>query len=101
MLVEWVSMAIHHHTKGHMTVEEYYSSEQNWCKHSLHNHQGQRCLVGATYHCYKKEDRDAVMRKLETAIRTYQGMGYSITAFNDSATTSFKDVLAVVKAAQV
>lgn len=84
-----------------MTVEDFYSSEENWCKHSLCNSRKQRCLAGAVYHCYPQDDRNTVMRKLEAAIRKDQGIGYSITAFNDSSTTRFEDVLAVVKMAGV
>lgn len=61
------------------------------------------CLAGAIWRCYGKdpEAKERAEIKLWTAIRKYAGVRLPIVVWNDLETTTFKDVKAVLKIADI
>jgi hypothetical protein len=87
-----------------MKIQQLYKNPKKWIKNEYNNGRGGYCLSGALWRCYKKEDeRDVAAKKLRVAIKQYLERKTlpGIISFNDSKKTTFKDIIEVVKLANV
>jgi hypothetical protein len=76
-------------------VERLLATEQHWCKGSLRDAGGRRCLVGAII---AVGGRRELMRPVIRAAREVSGKHYwRIEAFNDDPSTTHPDVMRVLR----
>jgi len=84
-----------------MTVQEFYTDESKWCKDTLSDGKGATCLLGALSSCHQtKGAYTQALGQLVAAIQAYVGYT-SVARFNDAETTTFADIVKVVRMAGV
>lgn len=79
-------------------------SEDKWVKWHYTDNTGRICLMEALSRCYKTEKTlDTAITKVENAIKVYteRKTKPNIVVFNDRKKTTFKDIQAVLKLANV
>lgn len=74
-------------------------NEKDWCKGSAYNSEGQRCIIGAIDGALRYgQVHDVKFLQLLEELESYlpTDAGLTLVEFNDAASTSHADVLAVL-----
>jgi hypothetical protein len=81
-----------------MNLQTFFSTPGNWCQHSLRNHRGQSCLMGALIRVYGNHT-EAMINAKRALLQLLNF--WSIEAWNDMDGRTEADVQELVKKANV
>lgn len=81
-----------------MNLQIFFSTPGTWCQHSLHNHRGQHCLMGALIFIYGDHTQPMLDAKAKL-LRIIEH--WSIEAYNDRDGRTQADIQELVAKANV